>query len=476
MNLARKIAFNFSFQFFGKIISIILSIIALGLLTRYLGQNGFGDYTTVITFVSFFAVFADLGLYLIITREISKNEKETDKITSNVFTLRTISNVLFFILGPLVTLLFPYSFSVKIAIIIASLAYFFISQNQVLVGIFQKKLRVDKIVISEIIGKIVFLALVWWIIKSNYGLWSIMSVSAISMFINFIITFIFSLKYVKIKLAFDFKYWKYLIKETLPLAISTVLSLIYFKSDILLLSILKTPQDVGIYGAPAKIMEVLTTFPAILLGLLFPLLSKYAFVDRDKFKKIYQNAFDILIIIILPLIFGTWFLSKPLIEILAGKEFIGSANVLKILMIATGIIFLAFLASFSVIALGKQKEGIKAHLVGGVLSLGLNLILIPRFSYAGAALTAVISQFFPFLILGLIVYKYTKIFPSLNILIKSILASIIMALFLFIFKNVNFWLLATLGGSVYLITLLILRGLPREAIFALIKPPASARG
>ena len=54
MNLSQKILSNTIVQVAGKISSTALNLFAFALMTRELGQNGFGEYTTVITFLSFF--------------------------------------------------------------------------------------------------------------------------------------------------------------------------------------------------------------------------------------------------------------------------------------------------------------------------------------------------------------------------------------------------------------------------------------
>lgn len=464
MNLTQKVTINFIFQLVGKALAIVLGILAISFLTRYLGRGGFGEYSTIITFASFFAAIADLGIYLIATREISKNHERASQITSNVFTLRTVTNLFFLILTPIVALFFPYSSSLKIGILIGAFAYFFVTQNQVLIGIFQKQLRVDKIVIADVVGKLFFAIFILIAIKFSWSLNIIIWGFVLSNFANFVLSYIFALKYVKIRFTFDWPYWKFLIKEAWPLALAIIFSLIYFKSDILILSIFKSAQEVGIYGAPSKISEALTSFPAILLGILFPLLSQYAYVDTARFKKVFQNAFDVLSIVVFPMVLGTWVLAKPIMNILGGSEFTDSAFALKILMIANGIIFMAFLSSYTVIALGKQKNALWANGLAAILSLVLNFIFIPRFSYIAAAFTAILSQLAAYVFLNYIIYKYARVIPNFKITLKSVFASVAMAAFLVFFSSWNFWLLLGCGSAVYFIILFVLRGLPREAV------------
>ena len=64
MSYTRKIAHNTIIQIIGKGISTVIGVIVIAMLTRYLGQSGFGQYTTIMAFLQFFGVLVDMGLYL----------------------------------------------------------------------------------------------------------------------------------------------------------------------------------------------------------------------------------------------------------------------------------------------------------------------------------------------------------------------------------------------------------------------------
>ncbi len=109
MNLAAAVAKNTIIQITGKVVSTILGIFSLALMTRYLGQAGFGEYTTIITFLTFFAIIADLGITLVTTQMISgeKDKAKENKILNNLFSLRLISILIFLGLAVLSVMFFP---------------------------------------------------------------------------------------------------------------------------------------------------------------------------------------------------------------------------------------------------------------------------------------------------------------------------------------------------------------------------------
>ncbi|MCK5085368.1 oligosaccharide flippase family protein, partial [Candidatus Parcubacteria bacterium] len=86
LNLTQKVAYNAIFSAISRIVEVSLALVIIGLTTRYLGEGGFGDYIIVVTFIYIFSVIADLGLYSIVVREISREGADEEKIVNNAFT------------------------------------------------------------------------------------------------------------------------------------------------------------------------------------------------------------------------------------------------------------------------------------------------------------------------------------------------------------------------------------------------------
>src|SRR4030042_5269927 len=185
MSLPRRIAYNVIFTSTAKILGTILALVSIGFITRYLGREGFGDYSTVLAFFAFFSAVADLGLYAISTREISRPGSDERKILGNVFAIRMLVSLLVLALSPALIYFFPYSSGVKAGLVIMALAYAFASGYSVLIGLFQKRLAMDKVATGEFIGKIVQLATVILVVRNNFGFLAIIC----SLFFNMAVSF-----------------------------------------------------------------------------------------------------------------------------------------------------------------------------------------------------------------------------------------------------------------------------------------------
>ncbi len=467
--LSRKIAYNTIISAGARIVGLALSLIIIGFIARYLGQDGFGYYTTILAFLFFFTVLADLGLYSICLREISRPQADKEKIASNAFTLRFFIGLFIFGLAPVIVFFFPYPNQVKFGVLIGAVGFWLMSNQQVLVGVFQKYLRVDKVALGELLGRLVQLGLIVFFIKQNFGFLFIIVALVGSSLISFILVFLFAQKYIPISFRFDFNFWRSLLKESLPLALAIIFTMIYFKIDTIMLSLMKPPADVGIYNLAYKFLESLLFFPAMFVGLVMPLLSEYAFSFRKKFKQISQKTLDVLLIFVVPMVLGTLFLSKEMVVLIAGQDFILSAGVLNILIIATGIIFLGVLFSNMIIALKEQKKLTYIYGIGVIVNLTANFIFIPKYSYYGAAATTLLTELVVTVLMLVVLSQILKKIPCFGMVLKYLLAGLIMALALYFLSGWPLFILIILAGLVYFGFLYLIGGFSTKEVLSLIK-------
>lgn len=470
MSLKRKVAQNTIIQIIGKSVTTMLGILALVLMTRYLGTEGFGQYTTISSFLVFFGILVDFGLTLVTAQMLAEPGAEQNKTISNLFTVRFFSAFIFLGMAPLVVLFFPYPAVVKVGVAIATLPYFLLSLNQILVGLFQKNLQMGKVMLAEFVSRLILLVLIIFAIWLDLGLLAIITTTVISTIAAFTTNFIFSLKYIRISFAFDWKIWRKIFQKCWPLAFGIAFNLIYFKADTIILSLYRTQTEVGLYGAPYRVLEVVLTIPTMFMGVILPILTNFWLSKKlAEFEKVVKMSFDFLIILAVPMVVGTLFLAKPLMIMIAGKDFSPSGEILKILILASGIIFVGTFFGHIIVAIEKQKQMIWAYGLTAILSLIGYLIFIPHYSYFGAAWMTVFAESLIALIGFLVVWRATKIKFSPLILNKTLFASFIMGLFLWLFNSLNFFLLVIGSTIIYFVSLYFVKGFTREMILEIIK-------
>lgn len=475
MRLSTKVAYNTIVQIASKIIATALGLIAVAVMARYLGREGFGQYTTIVTFLSFFGIIADLGLTLITVQMISQPNVDENKILSNLFSLRLISAVIFLGIAPLMVVFFPYEPIIKLGVAIASLSFFFIALNQILTGLFQKNLRMDKVSIAEVAGKIILAAGTILVYYLDLGLLNMLTATVAASAVNFLLHYLFSRRFARIKLCFNFAVWREIAKKSWPLAVTIIFNLVYLKTDTLLLSLIKRPSEigiiaeVGIYGAAYKVIDVLITLPFMFAGIILPILTaRWAKGEKQGFNNVLQKSFDMMAMFAIPLVVGAQFTAKDIMVLVAGPDFEASGPILRILIAAAGIIFLGCMFAHAVIALDKQKKIIGFYVFTAITAVIGYLIFIPRYSYFGAGWVTIYSELAIALASFYLVWKYSKFLPSLKPTAKILAASLVMAGALHLASGWNLFLTLTLATAVYFITLYLFKGITKEDIMSLL--------
>jgi len=466
--LAKKIALNTIISATLRIAGTVIALFIVGMMTRYFDKSLWGEYNIIMTIGGIFTVIAEFGFYQIMVREISRPGADEKKIASNIFTLRLVFSLFIFLAASAVGFFLPYSNQVRWGIFLGMFGFWFLSGGQVLTGVFQKYLRMDKIAVAELAGRLVQLFLTFWFIRNNLGFLPLVSILSLSSLLNFILIVVFVGRYIKLKLSFNFCFWREILKQSYPLAVSNILVMIYFSFGSFLLSIFKPAEDVGIFRLAFKVLESLIFFPAMFVGLIMPLFSE-AINDRIKFNRIFQRGLDVLLIFGWPLVFGVYLLSGPIIVLLAGQNYFEAGTVLRILILAVGAIFLSTLFSYSLVSLNQQKKLLIISGVGAVFNLALNLVFIPYYSYSAVAWISFFTEGLVAVLTAVAVYQQIKFKPSLVVGTKSLLAAIIMGAFLCFFNDWNLFLLIGLGIIIYFVFLFLVGGVNLKEFLALIK-------
>lgn len=475
MSLAQKIFSNTLIQIVGKIAATGLNLFAFALMTRELGQGGFGEYTTVITFLSFFAIMADLGLTLVTVQMINDKKEEEALILGNLFGLRLISSLIFIGLAPAIVILLNYNENIKIGVMIAAASFVFNALNQIMVGLFQSRLKMDRVAWAETLSRFVMIAGVVLAIQQKWGLNGMLIATVAASLVSFILHFIFARHFAKIKPLFNWLIWKRILTLSWPLAITIAFNLIYLRADTLILSLVKTADAVGLYGAAYKIIDVLSSLPFMFAGIVLPIMIiAWQKQDKERFYNILQKSFDVMAAAALPMVIGTQFLADNIIVLIAGPNFQAAGPILRILIFAVAAIFLGNMMAHAVIAVKAQKKIIWIYIFTSLSSLLAYIILIPRFSYFGAAAVTIYSEVTIALLSTWFIYRHLGFRLRWLSTIKSLGASLLMGAILWLWPSswssspVGLLLTIAMAGSVYLIFLGLLRAFTRSDLLLML--------
>lgn len=390
-----KIGYNTSVQIFGKLLSLVLSFVTIGLLTRFLGASGYGNFTLVFTYMSFFSVIADFGLGLTLIREIAHRKDDVQNLFNTYFLLKLSLVVLSTFLSLIFLIFFPYSASLKFAIIIGALAVGVGGLTGYANTIFQSDVRLDLVTLIDLITKFTTVVLISLFVILKLNFYSIVS----TVLIGNLLGLAFSIFLLKNKINFKFKFDAKLAKDlffvSLPVGFTSFFSIIYFKLDTIMISVMRNSAEVGMYSLSYKVLENIIVVWGFYMASVYPLLVKYkAENNRESFSKLFKSSMLIAIFFSVPIVISVLILSPFIIDIFAGKEFLGSRYSLNILVFSIPLLFINNIFYYRFLIKRKMSFVIFNLITALFLNLILNLIFIPQYGYIAASYITVVTELF----------------------------------------------------------------------------------
>lgn len=397
MDILKKIFQQTSWQILGKVISSFSTILILGLVSRNFGTTGTGVYTLALTYLSFFYLAADLGINAHILPTLLK---ENSTLTfQKLLGLRVILSISFMFLAFSIILLWPVESPFRLAVIFGVPAILGAGIFATSAAIFQSKLRFDLQVFSSSFGAIFTLLVVWFLVTSSAAVPQLLLGQTLGLLAGGALSLVLIKNYSKLLLIIDFSYMKQVFLKAWPISATLLLNIVYFRIDTFILTALKSFSEVGIYNVSFQIFQSLLVVPAYIMNSFYPLMLKDFSEDFSKFK---TNLKKVVLLILGIGLLGTvltFILSPLIIDIVTGgKNFAGSVSSLKILSLGFPGFFVTSVLMWVLITLRKYKTMLVIYFVGLIFNAELNLILIPQYSYLGASVVTVLSEY---LILGL---------------------------------------------------------------------------
>ena len=184
------------------------------------------------------------------------------------------------------------------------------------------------------------------------------------------------------------------LKPALHIFVLNLITSIYVYLNTTMLGFLSDSSSVGMYTAASKLSHVLLTLVSALGTVMLARLSNLAESNQnDRFINLSNKAITFVLAITIPLSVGMFLTAPFLIELFCGKEFIQATVALKILSPIILVIGLSNVLGIQILyPQGKENTVILCTALGAITNFCLNLFLIPRYDYNGAAISTLLAE------------------------------------------------------------------------------------
>lgn len=401
-----------------KIISLGLNLGVMILVARNLGPESFGDLNYLLAIFAFLAPITALGLNSIITRELLLRVNDEVRILGTSITIRIIGGTIALIIIVGLIKFSSLSKGFDLELLVLAIANIF-TAAYIFDFYFQAHLRNHQVVKTRLtvlaITSIIRLSGVYYDQSLNFFVW----VAAIEVLL---ISLGFSIYYYKntknlFHLKASIKEGNSLLKKSGWLIFSGVAAIVYLKVDQIMLGLLGTSSEVGIYAVAARLSEAWYFIPTAIVISFFPKLIKMK-NNTPNYTMQLQKLNDGLLVLAISVAIPTTLLAKYIILILYGEEYSKASIVLSIHIWAGTFIFMRALLSKWLINEELLKFSFITQSIGAIVNIVMNYALIPHYGAIGAAIATIVSYGFASYV-ALIFHRKTM--PMAIIITKSFL-------------------------------------------------------
>jgi O-antigen/teichoic acid export membrane protein len=467
-----NIAKNTSYYTLALVVQKIISFSYFVIIARALGPEDLGKYYFALSFTTIFAVFIDLGLSSVLTRETAKTPERAQAIFSNILSLKIPLALVTLAATWLTINLLGYPELARQLVYLSSVCMILDSFTLSFFAISRGFHNLSFESISSVVFQLIVLGAGLVTLRLGLGIRALMAGLALASIFNFIYS-LFIVRHrwrVSLRPRFDPSLIRLIIGIALPFALFGIFQRVYMYLDTVLLSYFSGDREVGIYQVAFKIIFALQFLPMAFSASLYPAFATYWANNRTQLAITFERAMNYLIVISLPIAVGIMVIADKLVVVFR-SGYADSVLPLRLSMAAVVFNFLMFGVGALLNACDRQKINTIIMAVVTVVSTILNLLLIPRYGAAGASLTVAITTGLSFfwslsIVPQITRYNYGRV---LKIFFKALIAASLMAVFAQQTKNMlNLFIVVPISGIIYFAVIFLLGGFKKEDLTSIV--------
>ncbi len=374
--------------------SLVFPVITFAYASRILGDVGIGQVNFAKSIVSYFVMFAMLGMNYYGTREGAKLRNDRDafsKFAHEMLLINGITTAIAYALLLISLLCVPKLQEYRTLLLISSAAI--LLQGLGLEWMYQAIEEYRYIAIRSVVFQLIALAALFLFVRDKddvipYGVITVLAGSG-----SYLFNFLNARKYIQFKRYDHYEIRRHL-KPIFWLFAMAVSIELYTVLDSTMLGFLKGDAAVGRYTAAVKVNKMVVHLITAAGSVLIPRLSFYIrHHEGNKLNQLLETFYNYVFLISVPAAIGLFMLSDDIIVIFSGNGFASAGLTMKILTpIILVITFSIMTNQQTLIPMGKEKLMLIATSAGAVVNFALNSFLIPLYAENGAAAATVAAE------------------------------------------------------------------------------------
>jgi O-antigen/teichoic acid export membrane protein len=451
-----------------SLVNLGISLITTALIARALGPELYGKYTFGLTYILLFSVLANFGIETLFIRESARDKENIARMIMDIMHLRCVLAILTTGVIAVSVNLLHYPESTIRVVYILSVGLFFQILYMTVMSVYRSLEEMSAVAFFSIIFRVITAVMIVTSIYLGMGLMGIVWTFTVGNVLIFFGAYIYFYKNYKI-LHFRIKprNWIVLVTRGFPFYLSALLTMVYYKINILMLSKMQGELEIGFYMAAAALVETLYFIPEAVNNSLFPAFSRIYGHSLAALEKTYSKMVKYVILIAAAVCVGCLLVGDKILHLIYGEAFSRAVPTLNVLIFFWTFIFFSQVMSSLLFSIKREHVQVKVMGMACVINIILNYLFIGAYGFIGSAYALVITELLVVLILaGILWGSNLRYVPDWSLLrLTGVLLVMVLTVKALEHSNVVIEVIA--GAASYLSFLFVMRVFDREDIMYL---------
>lgn len=374
-----------------RLVVAVLGWAGTVLIVRRLSVEDFGRFSFVFGLLGLLHFLTDFGSGRVVVGRLADPATDRASFAGTYVVLRAALGLLGYGVAVAVVLLGGYPHEVVQATLLAGLVVLVAAPSSGLDAVFQVDLRLGVVAVGTVLGQIAQLALTVAVALVHPTL-LLFLLPALAYDLVLMAWKARALRRsLRLRLRVDLAVWGAVLRQAAPIALAGALATLYQKVDLVMLSQLDGFDAVARYSVADKFVTVAAFLPTALTAPLLTVLVRAWPHDAPAFRAAVSRGMLLLAVAAGAVLVGFLPFAPDLIRTLYGASYVETATAARLSVTAECLGFVAFVAVSALIAVSRNAAYVWVTLLGLVVNVAANVVLIPRYSYEGAAVATFVT-------------------------------------------------------------------------------------
>jgi O-antigen/teichoic acid export membrane protein len=445
--------------------TVALSVIPFALLSRHLGVVASGHYVTIVSLVTLCGGLTDAGLSAIGVRELATRDAAARRgLMGSLNGLRLTLALVGVTVAVAFSVIAGYGTTLVLGTVIAGVGMLLTVLGDTYAISLTVALRMSWLAASDLLRVLVLAIAIVLLVVAGAGLLPFYAAAIPAAGAAGVLTGWLVRKDVPLMPAFKPSHWRSLLRDTLAFSVATAVIAVYFRVAIIVVSLTSSGRQTGYFGVSFRVVEVLLSVPAVLVGVTFPIFARAARDDHVRLSYAVGRVCDTLWLLGLGVGLAMFVGAPFVISVIAGPMFHPAEAVLRIQGLALIASFIGSVWAYTLLSLNRHREILIVSLAALLLTVVLTATLSSIDGARGAAIATALTEALFVLMLGGAVF-HSGLRPAItwSALPRSVAAALIGAATVAI-PDIPVVAKTVLALAVYAGALIVLRAVPREIV------------